>query len=330
LLHIATVMLDVLIVVVALVLARILRLWFFYVALICAAALGLVRLHYGLNYQWTFVGKYAVNVVIPVVMAWAGNYLAAKSSTTETEARLWQALFMALTLLALGGSFWVLSNEERDHTTEMKGLRGDIKDDMTKALVDYNNAHPSNPVTSEQFSELTRSLNQKQNPTIAAPVVEATSSLARPAPRQAPPLGTLNTQAPPLRPVILSAPKIFTDGQIKGKNFGTSPSELYLHVRVKPSAQRGDYGSEGRVGPNNLLGNVRGVNEPLIEPGIIQKWSDTAITLKFPSGYWQDLLNRIITKAQERNVAPPQQSDLEVGYHVVVGGDFRSGIVYAQ
>lgn len=126
-------------------------------AIFCAIA-AVMRFHYGFTYSWAFLAKYLVTIAIPLIMAWAGNHLAAESTKTESEKQVWRGLFIALTILALGGSFWVLSNEEEQHQTELANLRGGIKSDMTTALVDYNNTHPQHQVTSEQFRELTKGL----------------------------------------------------------------------------------------------------------------------------------------------------------------------------
>lgn len=157
--HIVIRTLDILIIVVAITLARMLRIRFFYIASVLFVVLSVLRLHYGLNYQWTFLGKYGVNVAIPLVMAWAGNHLAAKSSKTDSEKRLWQALFITLTVLALGGSFWVLSNEDNEHKKELSGLRTDITGDVITAIIKYNETHPKNPVTSDQLVGFMRVFN---------------------------------------------------------------------------------------------------------------------------------------------------------------------------
>jgi hypothetical protein len=169
--HIAITVLDVLIIGLSLTFARMLRPWFFYVASSIFAVVAVLRLHYGLNYQWAFLGKYGVNVAIPLIMAWAGNYLAAKSSNTDTEKRLlWHALFIALTILALVGNFWVLDNEDHEHKIELSNLRNDIKFDtkvnMQTALVEYNKANPQHQIPAEVIAKL-MSFSERQN--IAAP-----------------------------------------------------------------------------------------------------------------------------------------------------------------
>ncbi len=171
--HLAIHIADVVIIVLALVLAGMLGRSFFYAAIIVLAIMSVARLHYGLNYSWAFVGKYAVNVVVPLVMAWAGNHLAAKSSETKTEKRLWQALFVSLTVLALVGSFWVLTNEEEEHQKEITKLRSGIKGDMAAELIEYNNAHPLHQVTSEQFAGLMNIVSglsaKSSTPVVATP-----------------------------------------------------------------------------------------------------------------------------------------------------------------
>jgi hypothetical protein len=150
---------DILTIAVALLLARSLRLRFFYAAFGLFVVLSVLRLHYGLQYSWAFLGRYGVNVAIPLVMAWAGNHLAAKSSDSPTEKRLWRALFVTLTVLALGGSFWALSQEDKNHKLELLALRGDIKADFTKVILQYNEAHPQHPITSEQYAEILNAFN---------------------------------------------------------------------------------------------------------------------------------------------------------------------------
>lgn len=160
--HVAIIVLDSLIIVAALALARMLRLWFFYVALLCFGVTVLTGLHYGLNYPWTFVGKYAINVAI-LVMAWAGNHLAAKSSDTDTEKRLWRALFIAITVIALGGSFWVLSDEDAEHKKELGEQRENIVGDVMRGFMRYNETHPQYALPTERSSRTaTRATNDKQ------------------------------------------------------------------------------------------------------------------------------------------------------------------------
>lgn len=135
------------------------RVLFVYTSLAICSATAMLQLHYGRGYPWAFLREYCVTVGIPVVMAWAGNHLAAEASRTSAEKLLWRFLFACLTALALGGSFWVLKDKDIEHQKEIGKLRGDIKDDMFATILAYNQTHPQHPVTAEQFAELTRSLN---------------------------------------------------------------------------------------------------------------------------------------------------------------------------
>jgi hypothetical protein len=270
-----------------------------------------MRFHYGLSYSWTFLAKYGANVAIPIVMAWAGNYLAARSSETAAEKRLWQGLFIALTLLWLGGSFWVLSTEDEQHRREMADLKHEVKGDVTAAIIDYNNDHPQHQITSEQFAAFTKSLNDRKNAVapLSSPVIPASMREQAQGSPATPP------NQPLIRPVITSAPRINTNGVITGQHFGSIPQDVYLHIRVKPSAQVGDYGLVGKVGPDKLFGNLDPSNY-IKTVGAIGRWSDNSIALAFPPGYWDRLFEAVTAEAHYRGLTPPQRSDLEAGYQV--------------
>lgn len=175
--HLAILIIDILIIVEALGLAWMLRFRFFCVASVVFVVLVVFRLHYALNYQWGFFGKYAVTIAIPLIMAWVGNHFAAQTSENEAVKRLWQFVFSLLSVIALGGSFWVLNNDEKEHDKEMSDLRSGIRNDLTIALVTYNNEHPQHQVTSEQFVELTKHLGDKHGagyPPISRDTLRAT------------------------------------------------------------------------------------------------------------------------------------------------------------
>lgn len=152
--------LDILTVAMALALAATVRRSFFYLSLFLCIVLGILRLHYGLQYSWTFVGKITADFAIPLMMGWAGVHLAAEIKA-DRERKLWQAVFGLLAVFGLITSFLVERQLDVDHKTEIGDLRGGIKDDVTTAIFRYNESHPQHPVTSEQFAEFTRSLNTK-------------------------------------------------------------------------------------------------------------------------------------------------------------------------
>jgi hypothetical protein len=164
--HLAIRTLDAVTVLLALGLAEMLGRRFFYVGLLLSVSLSILRLHYGLQYSWTFVGKIAADFAVPLVMGWAGVHLAADVKA-EREKKLWQAVFAMLAIFGLVVSFLVEVQLDEDHKREVNNLRINIKDDVTTAILRYNETNPQHPVTSEQFAELARSLSGKQN-TVAA------------------------------------------------------------------------------------------------------------------------------------------------------------------
>ncbi len=244
-------------------------------------------------------------------MAWAGNYLAARSSETASEKRLWQGLFITLTLLWLGESFWVLSTEDEQHRQEMADLKNEMKGDVTTAIIDYNNAHPQHQITSEQLAAFTKSLNERKN--AAVPPSPAVIPALRTGQAQGSPANP--PDQPLIRPVIISAPRINTNGVITGQHFGSISPDVYLHIRVKLSAQIGDYGPGGIVGPDKLFGNLDPSNY-IKFAGVIRRWNDNSIALEFPLGYWDQLYETVTSQAHYRGLTPPRRSDLEVGYQV--------------
>jgi hypothetical protein len=162
----------------------------FLAVMMVLVVVGIIVMRYQFRYEWLFLGRYLVSIGIPVVMAWAGNYLAAKGET-ESERIWWRVLFGMLTAFALIGSFWLQSQQEKEHAAEVSNLRSGIKSDMTTALLDYNKEHPQHPVTNEQASEIIKSVFGKQNTG-----VDAKSQLVPlPAPMQLPAFGNLKSRA---------------------------------------------------------------------------------------------------------------------------------------
>jgi len=119
-------------------------------------------------------------------------------------------------------------------------------------------------------------------------------------------------------PIILSAPKMFTEGRatITGKNFGSTPSNLRIRFRVKESDRTGLYKEGMRVGPTALLGELEASNIIWVDEQIIAKWTDTSIELDIPLGYWQRFTGWMAVVAKNRDLAPPDSRDLEAGYQI--------------
>ena len=105
---------------------------------------------------------------------------------------------------------------------------------------------------------------------------------------------------------------MFNDGEIKGANFGATRGSITLHVRVRPPKRSGVYEQIA----DQLLGGLRPSNYPNLDDKSIQKWSDTTIQLKFPTGYKDFMVSLVNQKAESRGLAPPVESGLEVGYQI--------------
>jgi hypothetical protein len=155
--------LDALTLVVALVLAALLRRHFVYIAFLIFCMVSIVRLHYGLGYSWTFVGKVGADFTVPLVMAWAGVHLAAEVKA-DTERKLWQGMFALLAVFGIVVSFLVEVQLDKDHKTETDNLRGGIREDVATAILKYNETHPSHPITSDLYQIIKGAMAEKLRP----------------------------------------------------------------------------------------------------------------------------------------------------------------------
>jgi hypothetical protein len=286
----------------------------FFVCIVEFAVIGVLCAHHYCDVSWTLLGKVAVYAGIPGIMAYLGNHLAAESVVSKTEKLFWRILFIGLAIVGIVSSLFLEIQLEKEHNAEQSKLISDVSSNVTNSWVQYNKEHPQNPLTFKQFSDWWKLYNEnlpksivkyQSTPPAAVPVLLP----AAPAPS--------SSSVPYRAPVILSAPKIFSDGgTITGRDLGNTRRELIMRFRVKPSAMTGNYGPDGLVGPDLLLGNNRALNEIHLDVPIIQKWTDTSIDLRFPAGYWQKYMDQITSKAQSRNVLPPNHDDIEIQYRV--------------
>lgn len=116
--------------------------------------------HFHFQISWTLLGKVAVNAGVPSVMAVAGNYLASALTESDQQRRAWRALFIALALFGLVVSLWLEIELDREHKSEIRGLRNDIGNDFMAQLVKYNQDHPQHQITLQEFSEIARGIKQ--------------------------------------------------------------------------------------------------------------------------------------------------------------------------
>jgi hypothetical protein len=145
--------LDIAIILLDLLLAGFLRLYFFYLAFLLMTIVALLAVHFARGYSWIFVLKLAAEFVVPLIMAWAGVHLAAEVKE-KNEKVAWQLAFGALFFVGFMGGLFVELNVVDEHTRELQIQRLEIKNDMAEELVKYNDSHPQHPVTSDQFSQL--------------------------------------------------------------------------------------------------------------------------------------------------------------------------------
>src|SRR5579862_9555420 len=79
-------------------------------------------MHYRHDYSWVLLGKICVNAVIPLVMAWMGNHLAAKVVESKSERRLWRVVFILVATIGIVGSVWVETQLDKEHANEVTTL----------------------------------------------------------------------------------------------------------------------------------------------------------------------------------------------------------------
>jgi hypothetical protein len=288
--------------------------------------------HYTFHHSWALIGKIAADIIVPSLMAWAGVHLAAEVKT-GTERKLWQSVFAMLAIFGVVVGILVELQVDDDHTTEineMKGTIGDlqlkIKVDMMTTMTDYNNAHPQNPVTLGQVTDLLK-LYGRTVP-VAVPqqlVPQNTQATARQ-------LVAPQAVVPYHAPVIQSAPKMFSStGQIVGTNIGPGGGRsLRIRVRVKESAQVGAYMQSARAGPDRLLADSEPLNYVYVSPKYIQQWTDNNIQLAFDSTFWQNLVLMVKRRADNIHATAPQPSDMEVGYQIYGPDGDSSNLMYVK
>ena len=127
----------------------------------------------------------------------------------------------------------------------------------------------------------------------------------------------LSGQLPaPRQPVIISVPNSFEDGTITGKNLATGMADLFIQLNVKHSSATGDYRDEGLAGRDRLLGDLRSTNLVAVPKDCIQQWSDSSINLRFTRDFWPSILGRVKSEAENRKIAPLNESEIEVCYQI--------------
>jgi hypothetical protein len=161
--HIVMFILDSLSIVIAFVLCSLLN-WKRRIPCYLGAALSIgVALRYHRGYSWVFLAQWVISAGIPIVMAWAGNHLAAKGETTE-ERIFWRVLFYCLTIVALVGSFLVMNQERVDKQIDKDEARRQNKEECRDAITEYNKNNPQHALTPAQIEGLMKSDEKSRVP----------------------------------------------------------------------------------------------------------------------------------------------------------------------
>ncbi len=193
--------------------------------------------------------------------------------------------------------------EER-FSEDLKAVRRS-SDKSTDAILRFV-ANPPKGITIGQLSSFAEGLLRRRDASSippSAPSIAPQRSETHPA----------AAQPDPLPPLILAAPKMFRDGEIRGVNFGNARGQISIHLRVRPSKRSGPYEQLGDM----LIGNLRASNFQNLDDKFIQQWSDTSIQLVFPSGYKDFVISNITQKAESRALKPPAEEDVEVGFQIM-------------
>lgn len=135
--------------------------------LLCVGGVAIVavELHRRLLVSWIVLGKVGVYALVPLIMAGFGNYLAAETTKSNSEKRLWRFLFFTVAVVGVAGSLLLEIQLEHDHNNELAHLQIGIKGDMTEALVNYNKQNPNSQITLEQFAALIKPLSPSSGST---------------------------------------------------------------------------------------------------------------------------------------------------------------------
>jgi hypothetical protein len=132
------------------------RRWMLWLGIVTEVLLGAVIYgHYRLHVSWILLGKIGANAAIPMVMALVGNYLAAEIEESVVEKRLWRALFITLAIAGIVGSFFVETELDKEHATEVAGLHKDL-DGIGRFLRE----HPPAGFSKQQMSDVLRGFVQ--------------------------------------------------------------------------------------------------------------------------------------------------------------------------
>jgi hypothetical protein len=166
----------------------------------------------------------------------------------------------------------------------------------------------------------------KFDPSLAAAIMKMAQANATSGLTQTPQATTARPPRLVLHAEISSAPVAFHDGEIRGRSFGSSAGFVFLHLRIKPAAQNGPYAQYAE----KLLGGLNATNYYPLRDDIVQNWSDTSIQLRFPKGYWQELLSAASNVAHTRNIPPPQKSDIQACYQVSLSDEEKSDYFCAE
>jgi hypothetical protein len=269
-----------------------------------------------------------LNSLLPVVvdcstvgLAVLGGYVALYPPPDRRKKRLCVGCFVLLAVVGIGSDIEQRSIEssKRDKLQEAQTKAEErfsedlnavkrASDKSTDAILAFV-ANPPKGITIGQLSSFAEGLLRRREVASAPSTPSSVPSIAPQRSETRP----LDAQQSPFPPLILSAPKMYSDGEIKGANFGSTRGQIAIHIRVKPSRRAWSYESLGDM----LIGNLRMSNFQNLDDKFIQQWSDTSIQLKFPTGYKDFIVSIISQRAESRALKSPAESDLEVGFQIM-------------
>lgn len=114
---------------------------------------------YEFHYSWTFLGKFAAYVIVPLAMGWAGVHLAAEVKEAK-QRRLWQSIFAMMFIFAVLVSFYVEKESDAEHKQELSDLRTGIVEDMARYLLSKRDNNEQS-VTTQRFDQFAKRLDEK-------------------------------------------------------------------------------------------------------------------------------------------------------------------------
>ncbi len=239
--------------------------------------------------------------------------------TTETKKRAYRTLFaafgIAVVATTLAQSLRTTAAEERARQVSIQTANQTHADELVSqsqlsymqgkldAISNFIGQYVTNPPSVKTGSYIDLST--------ALAILKMVQGGGQQSQVQVAPMTPQQTQsvAPPPSAVLSTVPKVFGSGELTGVSFGSHRGQVYIHARIKESKRS----AERSWSPDSLTAGLLAGNYFAIDDSFIKNWSDTSIQLAIPANY---VMDKIVAQAKRHNVAPPETSDVEVGYQV--------------